>query len=77
MKGGPCHITGPIFEDLAKKYSSKNLKFVKVDIDSMEDVAWYENITTVPTFIHYRNGVVEEKLERRISKEKIESMCKI
>ncbi len=34
---GPCKMIGPFFEELSNKYTS--LKFVKVDVDELEDVS--------------------------------------
>ena len=36
-KGGPCKVIGPFFEELSN--SNTNLKFVKVDVDELEDVS--------------------------------------
>jgi thioredoxin 1 len=35
--GGPCKVIGPVFEELSN--TNTNLKFVKVDVDELEDVS--------------------------------------
>jgi thioredoxin 1 len=35
--GGPCKMISPFFEELSGTYTS--LKFVKVDVDELEDVS--------------------------------------
>lgn len=51
---GPCKIMGPLFEKACKEYP--NVNFIKVDIDSADNVASTANISAVPTFQFYKNG---------------------
>jgi thioredoxin 1 len=51
---GPCRIIAPYFEQLSEMY--KNVLFVKIDIDEVEDVAGFLQVTSLPTFILFKNG---------------------
>jgi thioredoxin 1 len=50
---GPCKRIAPYFEDLSHKY--KDIYFCKVDIDVADDVASLCEITSMPTFLFYKN----------------------
>ncbi|WXG40246.1 MAG: thioredoxin [Candidatus Freyarchaeum deiterrae] len=52
---GPCRMTAPIFERLAKDFSGKII-FGKVDIDEEQGIAQAFGVTAVPTFIIFKDG---------------------
>jgi thioredoxin len=47
---GPCRITSPILEDLAKQYAGK-INIYKVDVDSEQELAAIFGIQNIPTFL--------------------------
>ncbi|CAE6441767.1 unnamed protein product [Rhizoctonia solani] len=51
---GPCHMIAPVYEQLAGKH--ENVKFAKVDVDNVSDIAQNYGITAMPTFIFLRDG---------------------
>lgn len=54
----PCRAIAPIFSKLAEDYtSSGQLAFVKVNVDHVRDVAARYNISAMPTFLFFRDGV--------------------
>ncbi|CAN9509295.1 unnamed protein product [Ophioblennius macclurei] len=71
---GPCKMIAPEFERLAKE--NQDVVFLKVDVDEAEDIAAHYGITSMPTFIFFRNqaqlqkfsGASREKLEETIQK---------
>ncbi|GAQ89882.1 hypothetical protein KFL_005730030 [Klebsormidium nitens] len=50
----PCRVMSPVFVQLANQHPK--IKFLKVDIDELQDVALQENIMSVPTFRAYQGG---------------------
>lgn len=50
---GPCQRIAPVFEQLSTKYP--NAIFLKVDVDKCGDTAAGQNVSSMPTFIFYRN----------------------
>ncbi|XP_034950036.1 thioredoxin-like protein 1 [Chelonus insularis] len=50
---GPCQRIAPIFEHLSTKYP--NAIFLKVDIDKCAETASSQGVSSMPTFIFYRN----------------------
>jgi thioredoxin 1 len=51
---GPCRTISPYFEQLSEIY--KNVLFVKIDVDEVEDVAGFLKVTSLPTFILFKNN---------------------
>jgi thioredoxin 1 len=50
----------PIVEDLANQYAGK-LKVAKINVDESTDVATRYQITSIPTFILFKNGQVADR----------------
>lgn len=51
---GPCKMLSPIIEEVAKE--SKNVKFVKINIDDEQNLATKYNIMSIPTLVVMKNG---------------------
>lgn len=60
----PCKQVAPVFEQLSAALSRPNLvTFVKIDTDQQKDVAQAYRVTSLPTFIIFRNGKVADKVQ--------------
>ncbi len=57
---GPCRSVAPIVDDLATQYAGK-LKVAKVNVDESTDVAMRYQVTSIPTFILFKNGQVADR----------------
>lgn len=53
---GPCKMTEPVIDELSTEI--KDVKFVKVNVDSNPDVASQYNVFSIPTFIFLKDGKV-------------------
>jgi len=53
---GPCRQFGPIFEEASEKYP--DIVFGKVDTDDQEQMAMAAQITSIPTLMVFRDGIV-------------------
>lgn len=58
---GPCRSVAPIVDDLASQYAGK-LKVAKVNVDESTDVAMKYQVTSIPTFILFKNGQVADRV---------------
>ncbi len=58
---GPCRSVAPIVEDLATQYKDK-LKVAKVNVDESSQVAMKYQVTSIPTFIVFKNGQVADRV---------------
>ncbi|KAK4467913.1 hypothetical protein MN116_008522 [Schistosoma mekongi] len=55
----PCSDIAPVFKELSTRYT--NMKFIKIDVDKLEDVAQRYNVRSLPTFIFLRGA---EQIDR-------------
>ncbi|XP_039013584.1 thioredoxin H2-like [Hibiscus syriacus] len=51
---GPCKLMEPAIEDYANKYA--DVEFLKIDIDTLPDVAREFKVDSVPTFVLVKKG---------------------
>lgn len=53
---GPCRMFGPVFE--AASNERGHVKFGKVDTEAQREIAAAANITSIPTLMAFRDGVL-------------------
>lgn len=53
---GPCRQFAPVFEDAADEH--ENITFAKVDIDDNPELASLANVSSVPTLMAFRDGIL-------------------
>ncbi len=58
---GPCRSVAPIVEELANQYVGK-IKVAKLNVDESSDVAMKYQVTSIPTFILFKNGQVADRV---------------
>ncbi|KAJ8754608.1 hypothetical protein K2173_010699 [Erythroxylum novogranatense] len=56
----PSVAMNPLFEELAKNY--KNILFLSVDVDEVQEVASKMNVKAMPTFVFMREEAQVDKL---------------
>jgi thioredoxin 1 len=69
---GPCRMMGPIFDELAQELSNSH-KCVKLNIDDERDLAIKYNVSSIPTFLFFKNGTLVGKETGYMSKETLKS----
>lgn len=57
---GPCKVTEPIVEELAKE--NAEIKFLKVDVDANPQLATQYSIFSIPTFMIFKDGKMVSQL---------------
>lgn len=58
---GPCRSVAPIVDDLATQYKDK-IKVAKLNVDESSVVAMKYQVTSIPTFILFKNGEVADRV---------------
>ncbi|EMG49201.1 TRX2 Thioredoxin-2 [Candida maltosa Xu316] len=58
---GPCKMIAPLLDKFSTEYSQ--VKFLKVDVDQLGDIAQKYSITSMPTLVFIKNG---QEIERVI-----------
>ncbi|KAI9669025.1 MAG: hypothetical protein M1831_000617 [Alyxoria varia] len=60
---GPCKAIAPTFDQLASSESKRGkMAFVKVDVDSRQDVAGQYDVSAMPTFLIIKNSKVVDTI---------------
>lgn len=65
---GPCQQMAPAFHELAEELGS-HYKFVTLNVDESRDLAIEYGVSSVPTFIFIKKGIVQGKTTGYMSKE--------
>ena len=53
---GPCRAFAPVFEKASEKYP--DIRFVKVDTEAEQELAAAAQITSIPTLMAFRDGIL-------------------
>ena len=58
---GPCRTVAPLMDEFANQYDGK-LKIAKLNVDESSQVAMKYQVTSIPTFILFKNGKVADRV---------------
>jgi thioredoxin len=58
---GPCKAISPVFEQLSNK--NPEIKFIKVDVDELKEVARTCKVSSMPTFQFFKSGVKVDEVK--------------
>ncbi len=58
---GPCRIVAPVLEDLAEELGDR-LQIAKLNVDDHQDLAIRYNVSSIPTFILFKDGQVADRM---------------
>jgi len=53
---GPCRSFGPVFEAASEKH--QDVTFAKIDTDANQELAGAAQITSIPTLMAFRDGIL-------------------
>ena len=75
----PCRQMAPLFEELSKELEG-TVKLVSLNIDEERDLAIQHNVSSIPTFIFFKDGKVVGKetgfMSKDALKNKIDTLLK-
>ncbi|MEX1376717.1 MAG: thioredoxin [Eubacteriales bacterium] len=57
---GPCRMVAPSVDKLSEELEGK-AKIAKLDVDQCGDIAQQYGVTSIPTFIVFKNGEIAER----------------
>ena len=66
---GPCRTVTPILEELEEEYTGK-IKFFKVNVDEVNELASKYNVFSIPTIHIFKGGSIEKTQIGSTSKDK-------
>ena len=59
---GPCKQIAPFFNSLSTQQQYSSIKFVKVNVDNVPQISQLCKVTSLPTFITFKNGQLHNKI---------------
>jgi thioredoxin 1 len=65
---GPCRAMGPVIEELANEIAETKLKIGKMNVDQNADTPQKYNVSSIPTFLLFKNGQVADQFVGTMSK---------
>jgi thioredoxin 1 len=72
---GPCQQMKPIFKALEDELS-KQYKFAELNVDDARDISIKYGVTSVPTFIFFKDGQIKGKEMGYMSKDDLKAKLK-
>ena len=58
---GPCRMVGPVLDELAEENDGK-LRIAKLNVDENQQVAFNFQVSSIPTFILFKNGQMADRM---------------
>ena len=58
---GPCKMMAPMVEQLAGEYDGK-IKIGKLNVDEEQEIASRYGVMSIPTFLFFKEGEIEEQI---------------
>jgi thioredoxin 1 len=69
---GPCQRFGPIYEDVSEQHD--DIVFAKVDTEAEQALAAAVNITSIPTLMAFRDGILVFRQAGALPKDSLQSL---
>ncbi|OGF31048.1 thioredoxin [Candidatus Falkowbacteria bacterium RIFCSPLOWO2_12_FULL_45_13] len=66
---GPCQMMAPIIDEMIKENKDQNIKIGKVNIDDDQSIAVKYNVMSIPTFLIFKKGKVNDRISGYCSKD--------
>jgi thioredoxin 1 len=67
----PCVMMSPVIDELAEKFGGR-IKFGKVNVDDNHEISGKFGVRSIPNFVLFKNGKVEEQFMGAMSAEDFE-----
>lgn len=58
---GPCRMVAPVLDELADEMDGQ-VKIAKLNVDENQDIAVKFQVSSIPTFILFRNGEAADRM---------------
>jgi thioredoxin 1 len=58
---GPCRMVAPVLEELATELDGR-LRIAKLNVDDNQDLAIRYHVSSIPTFILFKQGQVADRM---------------
>jgi thioredoxin 1 len=58
---GPCRMVAPVLDELAEENDGK-VRIAKLNVDENQQVAFNFQVSSIPTFILFKNGQMADRM---------------
>ena len=72
---GPCKMIAPVFEKLSQEFENQ-VKFIEIDVDDCDKISDDYYVSSVPTFIIFKNNEEFNRTSGALSYEQLENFIK-
>jgi len=69
---GPCRMVAPTLEEIADE--NDKVTIAKVDVDQEQELAFRFQVSSIPTFILFKNGEVADRMMGAMPKASFENL---
>lgn len=69
---GPCRMVAPVLEQLAGEMEGK-VRIAKLDVDSNQQTAYQFQVSSIPTFILFKDGQMADRMMGAMPKSAFEN----
>jgi len=69
---GPCRMVAPVLDQIASEMDGK-VRVAKLDVDSNQKIAYQFQVSSIPTFILFKNGQMADRMMGAMPKSAFES----
>ncbi len=68
---GPCRMIAPTLDEIAEE--NQSIRIAKVDVDNQQDLAHRFQVSSIPTFILFKDGQVADRMMGAMPKASFQS----
>jgi thioredoxin 1 len=58
---GPCRMVAPVLDQIADEMDGK-VRVVKLDVDANQQIAYQFQVSSIPTFILFKDGQMADRM---------------
>ena len=69
---GPCRMVAPVLDQIATEMEGK-VRVAKLDVDSNQKIAYQFQVSSIPTFILFKDGQMADRMMGAMPKSAFES----
>jgi len=69
---GPCRMVAPVLDQIASEMDGK-VRIAKLDVDSNQKIAYQFQVSSIPTFILFKDGQMADRMMGAMPKSAFES----
>lgn len=70
---GPCRMVAPMLEELAEEMDGR-VRIAKLNVDENQDIAMQFQVSSIPTFILFKNGQAADRVLGALPKSAFEQL---